>query len=132
MTPTERRRVEARPEEVSCDSSQADMLRELIDQARSHRVDVKRARAVLYELLPRASHDACELIAELGELEAPGWLDLDRPRRRAIVERHKAAKAHGDIPLALACELVLGCGEPDSVESTIVLALIYHCMEVSP
>ncbi len=110
-----------------------------------YRVDVDRVAEMVCELLPiegegipfdrRMSNtsDRILLRAELGELAAPAeQRDLDTTQRETLAERLTTARRLGDVPLALAIELVLSCAEPKRVETSVVLACIYHCMESQP
>lgn len=110
-----------------------------------YRVDVDRVAEMVCELLPiegedipfdrRMSNtsDRILLRAELGELEAPAeQRNLDTQQRKTLAERLTTARRLGDVPLALAIELVLSCEEPERVETSVVLACIHHCLESQP
>lgn len=114
-------------------------------QGRDVRYRVDRVAEMVCELLPiegedipfdrRMSNtsDRMLLFAELGELKVPeDSRDLDNPRRKTLGERLTTARRLGDVPLALAIELVLSCEEPARNETRVVLACIYHCLESQP
>lgn len=109
------------------------------------RPDIERVREMICELLPisgdripldrRMSNmqDLRDLLAELDEGNAPTERrELDTPRRRMLAERRMTAYDHGEVALALACELALAHATGRTGGSRITLACMRHALEAAP